>query len=82
MLKKGVDNPHPLWYNNYIKRKEVMNMIPMNWMAATTVVMVNNMRKQQEDNKKRCQRCAELSGCWKGQNGGNPNYCSIFSPKG
>ena len=56
-------------------------MIPMTWMAANTVVMMNNMRKQQEENKKKCQRCAELSGCWKGQNGGNPDYCSRFSPK-
>ena len=58
-------------------------MVHMTWMAATTtVVTMNNRRKQQEENKKRCQRCAELSGCWKGQNGGNPNYCPMFSPKG
>ena len=33
-------------------------------------------------NKKeiKCKRCAELSGCWKGQNGGKP-CCKCFSPK-
>lgn len=70
-----------MWYNNLNKRKEMINMIPMNWMAATTVVMMNNMRKQQEENKKKCQRCAELCGCWKGQNGGKSDYCPNFSPK-
>ena len=33
-------------------------------------------------NKKeiKCKKCAELSGCWKGQNGGVLT-CSCFSPK-
>ena len=28
----------------------------------------------------KCNRCAELSDCWKGQHGGKPN-CLCFSPK-
>ena len=28
----------------------------------------------------KCNRCAELCGCWIGQHGGKPN-CSCFSPK-
>ena len=56
-------------------------MIPMTWMAATTVVTMNNARKQREENKKRCLRCAKLDSCWKGKDGGNPDYCSAFSPK-
>ena len=24
-MRKGVDNPSHMWYNKYIKRKEVMN---------------------------------------------------------
>ena len=29
----------------------------------------------------KCYKCAELSGCYKGQNGGKKN-CACFSPKG
>lgn len=36
------------------------------------------MKKKKEEIK--CPRCAELSGCWRGQNGGKPN-CKCFSPK-
>ena len=35
------------------------------------------MKKEKEI---KCPRCAELSGCYRGQNGGKPG-CKCFSPK-
>lgn len=51
-------------------------------MIAAMTSSVNFMNKELEKNKQRekCLRCAELSGCYKGQNGGHPN-CKNFSPK-
>lgn len=31
---------------------------------------------------KKCNKCAELSGCWAGQHGKDGNGCVCFSPKG
>lgn len=45
-------------------------------------MFTRNMIASQEKAKGiKCHRCAELSGCWKGQHGGKKN-CKCFSPKG
>ena len=51
-------------------------------IASTTLlrtsILQNSARAREQEVK--CPRCAELSGCYKGQNGGKPN-CPCFSPK-
>lgn len=47
-----------------------------------TDLFTRNMIESEEKAKGiKCHRCAELSGCWKGQHGGKKN-CKCFSPKG
>lgn len=38
------------------------------------------IKTMKKNNEIKCNRCAELCGCWRGQNGGKPN-CLCFSPK-
>ena len=46
-----------------------------------TDLFTRNMIESEEKAKGiKCHRCAELSGCWKGQHGGKKN-CKCFSPK-
>ena len=34
-----------------------------------------------KEEKSKCERCAELSGCYKGQSGKGKSNCPCFSPK-